>query len=46
MSAEHLCSTIRGIKARGCITNTAQMLGDIDKGEAIELLSVKSFLKD
>jgi GTP cyclohydrolase IA len=43
MSARHSCMEIRGIKARGSITNTAVVLGDIDKDEAIRLLQAKNF---
>ncbi len=40
MSAEHSCVNIRGIKSRGCRTNTAVIRGDIDKQEAIRLLKI------
>lgn len=43
MSAVHSCVSIRGVKARGSITNTAVMLGDIDKDEAIRLLEINKF---
>lgn len=46
MSAEHTCMTMRGIKAMGSITNTAVMAGDIDKEEAIQLLTAQSLFKD
>ncbi len=46
MSAVHSCVSIRGIKARGSITNTAVMLGDIDKDEAIRLLQIDKFFGD
>lgn len=43
MSAEHSCSVIRGIKAVGSKTNTAVILGDIDKEEANNLLGINKF---
>lgn len=43
MSARHSCMEIRGIKARGSITNTAAVLGSIDKEEAIKLLTANNF---
>lgn len=46
MSAEHTCMTIRGIKAKGSVTNTAFMAGDIDKEEAVRVLTAKSFFKE
>lgn len=46
MSAEHTCMTIRGIKAKGSVTNTAFMSGDIDKEEAIGLLTAHSLFKE
>lgn len=45
MSAEHSCSSIRGIKAMGSMTNTASLIGDIDKEEAIRLLNQQSFFR-
>ncbi len=45
VSAEHLCITIRGVKAFGSRTNTASYLGDIDRNEAIQLLEVNKFFK-
>lgn len=43
MSAEHMCMQIRGIKARGSKTNTAKMLGEIDKQESMRLLQMDKF---
>lgn len=45
ISAEHLCMTIRGVKAQGSRTNTASYLGEIDRNEAIQLLEVNKFFK-
>lgn len=45
MSAEHSCSVIRGVKAVGSKTNTAVILGDIDKKEANNLLSINKFFE-
>jgi GTP cyclohydrolase I len=45
MTAEHSCMSIRGVKARGSVTNTAVMLGDIDKEEALRLLHANNFYK-
>ena len=45
MVAEHSCSTIRGIKARGSMTNTAAVLGEIDKAEALTLLKMHTNFK-
>lgn len=45
ISAEHSCMTIRGIKAIGSITNTAKIIGDIDKDEAIKLLTINNFFR-
>lgn len=39
MSGIHSCMTLRGVKAKGAITNTAALVGDIDKEEAISLLN-------
>lgn len=46
MSAEHTCSSIRGVKARGSKTNTASMLGSIDTVEAMKLLTMNKSLGD
>jgi GTP cyclohydrolase I len=43
MSAQHLCMEFRGIQAIGSKTNTALLLGDIDKDEAIRLLEINKF---
>lgn len=43
MSASHACTELRGVKARGTKMNTAIMLGDIDKEEAIKLLEINKF---
>jgi GTP cyclohydrolase I len=46
VSAEHSCMAIRGVKARGSVTNTAAIIGRIDKEEAQRLLATKnSFTK-
>jgi GTP cyclohydrolase IA len=44
MSARHTCMEIRGVKARGSATNTATVLGTIDKDEAIRLLRSGTFI--
>jgi GTP cyclohydrolase I len=46
MSGRHSCMEIRGVKAKGSITNTAVMRGDIDKEEAIRLLQINNFFGD
>jgi len=43
MVAEHSCMTIRGIKAVGSRTSTASLMGEIDKEEAIKLLTLNNF---
>jgi len=43
VTAEHLCMTLRGTKSRGSKTNTARVLGEIDKEEAIQLLQTNKF---
>jgi len=45
MVAEHTCATIRGIRARGSMTNTASIIGEIDKGEALTLLKMHNNFK-
>lgn len=45
MSAEHSCCSIRGVKAMGSVTNTASILGEIDKEEAIRLLHQQAFFR-
>lgn len=45
MAAEHSCMSIRGIKARDSVTNTAVMLGEIDKVEAEKLLIANTHFK-
>lgn len=45
ISAEHSCMNIRGVKSIGSITNTAKIIGDIDKDEAIKLLTINNFFK-
>ena len=46
ISAQHTCMTIRGINAIGSYTNTASIRGNIDKNEAIHLLSINNFFKN
>lgn len=45
MSAEHSCMNIRGVKARGSLTNTAAVLGRIDKEEALRLLNSHNLIQ-
>lgn len=42
MTASHSCMTIRGIKSHGSVTNTSALIGEIDKGEAIRLLTINN----
>jgi GTP cyclohydrolase I len=43
ISAEHSCVSIRGVKSRESVTNTASLLGRIEKDEAIRLLTTNNF---
>lgn len=45
ITASHSCMEHRGVKAHGAVTNTATVLGDIDKREAISLLQMTTTLQ-
>lgn len=44
MSAIHSCMSIRGVKSKDTFTNTAVMMGKIERDEAIELLKTQTYL--
>lgn len=45
MSAIHSCMSIRGVQSKDTFTNTAVMMGKIERDEAIELLKTQTYLK-